>query len=80
MTHAISRSQNFNVLSLSGRPLFRVPFPVESGCKDTTFFQTCKFFFDVFFFTSRKSDGTQTVGAEKKFYPTAILRPKNTAK
>ena len=40
----------FNVLSLSlSRNALAVRFPVESGCKDTTFFQTAKFFFRFFF-------------------------------
>ena len=47
-THAISKSQLFNVLSLSAAPPVPVRFPVESGCKDTTFFQTGKLFFRIF--------------------------------
>ena len=44
-THAISCFQNFKVLLLSPEPPQGRPVFVESGCKDTTFFQTDKIFF-----------------------------------
>ena len=47
-THAISMSQNFYVLSFPGQLPTGGVF-LESGCKDTTFFQTAKIFFQLFF-------------------------------
>ncbi|MBQ6683259.1 MAG: hypothetical protein IJM74_04085, partial [Bacteroidales bacterium] len=46
-THAISMSQNFYVLSFPGQLPTGGVF-LESGCKDTTFFQTAKIFFQLF--------------------------------
>lgn len=58
----------------------RMPFPVESGCKDTTFFQTCKFFFR--FFPHRQAEGNvgQRVAPKKKFQYGRIKTEKHPKK
>ena len=63
-THAISRSQNFYVLSPSAGPR-----PVlESGCKDTTFFQTTKTFFYEFRTRFHEHAGSHRVGRRIFFH------------
>jgi hypothetical protein len=44
-----------------------VPFSVESGCKDTTFFQTAKFFFELFFRAAHEWFVGQRFAPEKNF-------------
>jgi len=56
-----------------------LPFPVESGCKDTTFFQTCKFFF-AFSRIGRPKEMSDSGLRQKKIFNTDGLRQKNTPK
>ena len=58
----------------------RVPFSVESGCKDTTFFQTAKFFFELFFRVADEWFVGQRFAPEKKFLTGPEKGPKNPAK
>jgi hypothetical protein len=57
-----------------------VPFSVESGCKDTTFFQTAKFFFELFFRAAHEWFVGQRFAPEKKFLTGPEKGPENPAK
>ena len=57
-----------------------MPFSVESGCKDTTFFQTAKFFFELFFWAAHEWFVGQWFEPEKKFLSGSEKGPKNPAK
>ena len=64
-THAISMSQNFYVLSFPGQLPTGGVF-LESGCKDTTFFQTAKIFFN--YFLPPHTTGRTTSSLRPKFF------------
>ena len=73
-THAISCFIRFNVLSLS--PSFQpLLFPVESECKDTTVFQTTKFFF-----RARHKFSPTTLSSSNKKIRFFFVRPPKTEK
>ena len=55
-------SQNFYVLSFPGQPPTGGVF-LESGCKDTTFFQTAKIFFQLFFIPPHNRADNQRVAS-----------------
>ena len=74
-THAISMSQNFYVLSFPGQLPTGGVF-LESGCKDTTFFQTAKIFFQLFFVPPHHRADNQRV-APKIFFRTTREIPRN---
>ena len=66
LSHLSSLSMSFR--SRPGHPLGGVPFPVESGCKDTTIFQTRKIFFRIFSWTQPLNGVSQPVAAKKNFH------------
>ena len=75
-THAISMSQNFYVLSFPGQPPTGGVF-LESGCKDTTFFQTAKIFFN--YFLSRHTTGRTTSALRHEFFFAATAKSSKIA-
>ena len=68
-------SQNFYVLSFPGQLPTGGVF-LESGCKDTTFFQTAKIFFQLFFTTPHHRADNQRV-ASSIFFRSKRQIPKN---
>ena len=65
---------------LRGWPLFQGRSPVESGCKDTTIFQTTKIFFRFFSLTCRSTPVNQRDTGQKKIQKKGIRAEGTPAK